>query len=184
MSKQPSLARRQNGEPIEGEYQFGKANEQEKPRRFKQIGFAEPNMFDSVTKKKQLVALVNDLPQTLVKEPCPFIVSEKHTSSVLFDTQHAKDWMEALDGQEHITDIFIVTPVKGKFDSLKQQVAELLGPFIVTEIEKTPMADGFQANAEFFTLTYETPVGVNYQTAFARIALAAVVAGGQRRRTD
>jgi adenine-specific DNA-methyltransferase len=32
------------------------------------------------------------------------------------------------------------------------------------------MADGFNANAEFFTLTYETPISVNYQTAFARIA--------------
>jgi len=36
--------------------------------------------------------------------------------------------------------------------------------------DEFPMADGFEANAEFFTLTYETPVAVNYQTAFARIA--------------
>jgi len=33
-----------------------------------------------------------------------------------------------------------------------------------------PMADGFEENAEFFTLTYETPLAVSYQTAFARIA--------------
>ena len=32
------------------------------------------------------------------------------------------------------------------------------------------MADGFEENAEFFTLTYETPLAVSYQTAFARIA--------------
>ena len=32
------------------------------------------------------------------------------------------------------------------------------------------MAEGFEENAEFFTLTYETPVAVNYQTAFTRIA--------------
>jgi adenine-specific DNA-methyltransferase len=37
-------------------------------------------------------------------------------------------------------------------------------------IDKFPMADGFEENAEFFTLTYETPVSVSYQTAFARIA--------------
>ena len=36
--------------------------------------------------------------------------------------------------------------------------------------DEFPMADGFEQNAEFFTLTYETLVGVNYQTAFARIA--------------
>ncbi|MBS1867845.1 MAG: site-specific DNA-methyltransferase, partial [Acidobacteria bacterium] len=33
--------------------------------------------------------------------------------------------------------------------------------------DEFPMADGFAENAEFFTLTYETPVGVSYQTAFA-----------------
>lgn len=36
--------------------------------------------------------------------------------------------------------------------------------------DEFPMADGFDENAEFFTLTYETPVAVSYQTAFARIA--------------
>jgi adenine-specific DNA-methyltransferase len=36
--------------------------------------------------------------------------------------------------------------------------------------DEFPMADGFEENAAFFTLTYETPIAVNYQTAFARIA--------------
>lgn len=36
--------------------------------------------------------------------------------------------------------------------------------------DEFPMADGFEENAEFFTLTYETPVAVSYQTAFSRIA--------------
>ncbi|HEV2293859.1 MAG TPA: DNA methyltransferase [Tepidisphaeraceae bacterium] len=36
--------------------------------------------------------------------------------------------------------------------------------------DEFPMADGFAENAEFFTLTYETPIAVSYQTAFARIA--------------
>jgi adenine-specific DNA-methyltransferase len=36
--------------------------------------------------------------------------------------------------------------------------------------DEFPMADGFEENAEFFTLTYETPISVSYQTAFARIA--------------
>ena len=37
-------------------------------------------------------------------------------------------------------------------------------------VNEFPMADGFAENAEFFTLTYETPVGVSHQTAFNRIA--------------
>ena len=36
--------------------------------------------------------------------------------------------------------------------------------------DEFPMADGFEENAEFFTLTYETPVAVSHNMAFARIA--------------
>ncbi|MBS0632445.1 MAG: site-specific DNA-methyltransferase [Verrucomicrobia bacterium] len=36
--------------------------------------------------------------------------------------------------------------------------------------DEFPMSDGLAENAEFFTLTYETPLAVSYQTAFARIA--------------
>ena len=177
--------KRPDGEPIEGEYQFGKTVEKEKPRRFIQIGFSVSNLFDSVTSKKQLVALIHGLPQTLVTEDCPFIVSEEYTSSILFDSQCGEEWLEALEGQEHITDFYIVTPVKRTFDTLKKQVSELLGPIIVSEVGKIPMADGFEENAEFFTLSYETPHGVSYQTAFARIApLLWMRAGSVGRRID
>jgi len=51
--------------------------------------------------------------------------------------------------------------------------------------DEFPMADGFEENAEFFTLTYETPVAVSYQTAFARIApLLWLRAGSVGRRID
>jgi adenine-specific DNA-methyltransferase len=170
-----------DGEPIEGEYLFGKIVEQEKPRSFLQIGFTESNMIDSVTKKKQLVALVKGLPQTLVKEPCPFIVSEEHTSSILFDTQHAEDWLEALEGQTHITDFYIVTAVKRTFDRLKQEVAELLGPFIVNEVEKVPMSEGFEENAEFFTLDLRNADFRQLSDRLCSHRAVTVAACGQRR---
>jgi adenine-specific DNA-methyltransferase len=51
--------------------------------------------------------------------------------------------------------------------------------------DEFPMADGFEANAEFYTLTYETPVGVSHQTAFARIApLLWLRAGSVGRRIE
>jgi adenine-specific DNA-methyltransferase len=51
--------------------------------------------------------------------------------------------------------------------------------------DEFPMADGFAENAEFFTLTYESPVAVSYQTAFARIApLLWLRAGSVGRRVD
>lgn len=51
--------------------------------------------------------------------------------------------------------------------------------------DEFPMADGFTENAEFFTLTYETPLAVTYQLAFARIApLLWMRAGSRGRRID
>lgn len=51
--------------------------------------------------------------------------------------------------------------------------------------DEFPMADGFEENAEFFTLTYETPVSVSYNLAFNRIApLLWLRAGAQGSRID
>ncbi|MEJ8804385.1 site-specific DNA-methyltransferase [Pontibacter sp. H249] len=56
-----------------------------------------------------------------------------------------------------------------------------------TFTDEFPMSDGLEENAEFFTLTYETPTSVSYQTdsAFARIApLLWLRAGSVGRRID
>lgn len=51
--------------------------------------------------------------------------------------------------------------------------------------DEFPMEEGFEENAEFFTLTYETPVSVTHNFAFARIApLLWLRAGSQGRRID
>lgn len=48
--------------------------------------------------------------------------------------------------------------------------------------DEFPMADGFAENAEFFTLTYENPLAVSYQTAFAHIAPLLWLRAGSRGR--
>jgi adenine-specific DNA-methyltransferase len=51
--------------------------------------------------------------------------------------------------------------------------------------DEFPMAEGFEENAEFFTLTYETPVAVNHNRAFERIApLLWLRAGSSGSRID
>ena len=51
--------------------------------------------------------------------------------------------------------------------------------------DKFPMAEGFEESAEFFTLTYETPVAVSHNRAFARIApLLWMRAGSEGRRIN
>jgi adenine-specific DNA-methyltransferase len=153
-SKYTILGERDDGAVLQGEYLTGKKMEIEKPRNFTHIGFCDPATLSTPAKKKQVVSLVNGLPQTLVKKGCQFIVSEEHTASVLFDPAAAEAWLEALDGQEHITDFYIVTPIKRVFDELKAQVLDLLGPLLVPEEEKRPMAEGFAANLAYFKLDF------------------------------
>ncbi|OYR21236.1 site-specific DNA-methyltransferase [Brucella thiophenivorans] len=51
--------------------------------------------------------------------------------------------------------------------------------------DEFPMAQGFAANTEFFTLTYETPVAVSHNRAFTRIApLLWMRAGSRGRRIE
>ena len=51
--------------------------------------------------------------------------------------------------------------------------------------DEFPMADGFEENAEFFTLTYEARNAVNHNLAYARIApMLWLRAGAQGRRID
>ncbi|WP_282110763.1 site-specific DNA-methyltransferase [Shewanella algicola] len=51
--------------------------------------------------------------------------------------------------------------------------------------EGYPMADGFAENAEFFTLTYETPIAINHNLAFSKIApLLWIRAGSKGRRIE
>lgn len=51
--------------------------------------------------------------------------------------------------------------------------------------DEFPIAEGFEENAEFFTLSYETPISVSHNSAFSRIApLLWLRAGSRGRRAD
>ncbi len=168
-SKFTILGRRDDRTHLPGEYLTGGAVNRERPRGFTQIGFVAPGALDRPAKKKQLVALIEGLPQTLVTDPCPFIVSEDHKASVLFDDGAAEDWLAALEGQDHITDLYIVTPDKKRFDALKADVQDLLGPILVPEEEKRPLAAGFPANLAYFKLEFLDKDRVALKRAFREI---------------
>ena len=168
-SKFTILGRRDDGSALAGDYLTGKAVYRERARNFTQIGFVDPASLDTLAKKKQVVALIDGLPQTLVKEPGTFVVSEDHKVSVLFDPLAADDWLEGLDGQGHITDFFIVTPTKRVFDLLKVRVAELLGPLLVAEEEKRPMSEGFAANVAYFKLDFLDKDRVSLKQSFKEV---------------
>ena len=168
-SKFTIRGQRDDGTVLPGDYLTGKTVDKEKSRSFTHIGFVDPATLDTPAKKKQVLALIDGLPQTLVKDPCPFIVSEDHKASILFDTAAAEGWLEALEEQEHITDFYIVTPTKKVFDSLKARVAELLGPLLVSEDEKRPVSAGFAANLAYFKLDFLDKNRVALKRAFREI---------------
>jgi adenine-specific DNA-methyltransferase len=88
------------------------------------------------------------------------------------------DW-EGYGISENVTKARIAAAITGKTpdgDPIK-------GEYKFTD--EFPMSEGFEENAEFFTLTYETPVAVSHNMAFARIApLLWMRAGSRGRRID
>ncbi|EEP91778.1 site-specific DNA-methyltransferase [Yersinia kristensenii] len=65
---------------------------------------------------------------------------------------------------DHITKPRVAAAITGKTPD-----GELIkGDYKFTD--EFPMSEGFEENAEFFTLTYETPVSISYNLAFNRIA--------------
>ena len=106
--------------------------------------------------KKELVALCcqGKLPQSLVKADSKFIVSDDHPCTILFDIGYTEEWLEALEDQDQVTEIFIVTKNNEAYKKAKAAVQELLGNIIEEEPVLRPMSDGFAANAQFFKLSF------------------------------
>jgi adenine-specific DNA-methyltransferase len=88
------------------------------------------------------------------------------------------DW-EKLGICDYITKPRVQAAITGKTPEGKP----IKGDYKFTD--EFPMADGFYESAEFFTLTYETPLAVSYQTAFSHIApLLWLRAGSMGERID
>ena len=168
-SKFTIRGQRDDGTPLPGDYLTGGTVERERPRRIVHIGFVDPAALNTAARKKQLVALLPSLPQTLATEDSAFIVSEDHASSVLFDETAAADWLDALDGQEQITDLYVVATTKKVFNQIKAQVQNLLRPLRITEEEKRPLAEGFAANLAYFRLDFLDQDRVALKRAFREI---------------
>ena len=80
---------------------------------------------------------------------------------------------------DYITKPRIAAAITGK----TPEGMDIEGEYKATD--EFPMSEGFEESAEFFTLTYETPVAVSHNRAFARIApLLWMRAGSEGRRID
>ena len=165
------LGKRADGTVLSGEYFTNQTTTKEVNRSFYQLGFVENPASLTPAAKKQIVALIgkDKLPQSLVKADSRFIVSEKHTASVLFDPDAADEWLNALEDQEHITDFYIVAKDSRTYNNIRQKVVDLLGTVTVTEPLKRPMSEGFAANVEYFKLGFLDKNSVSLGQQFAEI---------------
>jgi adenine-specific DNA-methyltransferase len=174
------LGRRDDGTELDGQIFTGDRVEKEKSRTFFHVGFANPSAFvcnaddpDRVKRRtlanqKQLIALTG-IPQSQLKEPASFVVSPEHSDSVLFDAQAAESWLQALDGQDHVTNFYIVVETKKEFDALKTKVTDLLGPQMISEDERRQMREGFASNLAYFKLEFLDKDRVALKQAFREV---------------
>lgn len=145
-----------DGNPLSGYYHTFLKQEKEKDRTIKQISLIDDPSSLKTAQKKEIVALCcqGKLPQSLVKANSKYIVSEDHPCSILFDIYYSEKWLEALDGQDQITELYVVTKNNEAFKKLKNDIDDLLGKIIEEEPLLRPMSDGFDANVKYFKLGF------------------------------
>ncbi len=179
-SKFSVLGRRDDGTSLNGEYLTNQTVDKAIDRFFHQISFVDSTAPLTPTIMKQIIDTIglpsgskkaisrlkdypdeikkiltaSQLPKNTIKRDTTFIVSEKHTVSILFDVTSVDAWLDALEGQDHITDFYIVTSDNHAFTAIKEKVVDILGTLSVTEPLKRPMREGFPANVEYFKLGF------------------------------
>lgn len=146
-----------NGKPIEGDYITSLTETKLTERKFTQINFLTAEA--TKKQKKALVTLINkqkDVKLPTMNEDVVFLLSEedKYNATILFDTAEADVWMEELDGNSHITNIYIVAEKDAIYRKIKADVSEMMGQIEETVPVKMPMKDGFEANAAFYKLSF------------------------------
>ena len=146
-----------NNQPIEGDYITSLTETKETDRKFTQITFLPAEA--TLKHKKALVTLINkqkDVKLPTMTSDLPFLASEddSYNASILFDIAKIDEWLEALEGNDHITNFYIVAEKDSIYKTLKEEVKELMGKIEETVPVKMPMKDGFKANAAFFKLGF------------------------------
>lgn len=156
-TKYSILGKREDGTSLDGRYYMLRSVEKEMNRSFYQLGFTVYPL--KKDKKKQLLSMLKDkngktqLPQKLADDSA-YIVSEDYSASILFDITETDSWLDELQDQDQITDFYIVTDDKKKFEQIKQRVIEILGTYTEQEPEIRSMSEGFEANCEYFKLSF------------------------------
>ncbi|MBR3160768.1 MAG: hypothetical protein IKF14_16910 [Atopobiaceae bacterium] len=146
-------------------------------REIRQIDYVNTEIMRSnvkrdVARKKKLLTLLSkgSLPQRLLDENADYAMADDSEVTVLFNDQAKDHWLEALDGQDQIKTLYVITDDNALFRKTKSDINDLLGQYEEEVSIPTPMADGLNANVVFFDLTYEDPELIEYGEAFEQVA--------------
>lgn len=182
-AKYTILGRRDDGTRLEGDYLTGRTVTKTKARTFRQLSFVDPATLTTAARKREVAALIDAIPGSQIKAGDPFFVSAepRHTAALLFDDAHEAAFLDALEGMEHITHFYVVTPDGRRFRALQAEIEALLGPIEVQEEERRPMAAGFPANLEYFRLDFldkdQVALGQQFRAILPLLWLRAGAAG-------
>lgn len=168
-SKYTILGRRDDRTELPGEYATGRVLTREASRNIRQIAFVDSATLDTLQKKKQLVSLIDGIPQSKVVDDQPFVVDQECNASVLFNPERVEEYIASLKDQKHITDFHVVTSSTRKFGEIRARITETLGTYLLTEEEKRPIKDGLSANLEYFRLNFLDPNEVEVGRQFEAI---------------
>ncbi len=146
------------GSPLTDTYKITRKKQVLVPRKIKKIDYVTPETLDTVTKRKNFVSNLNskysDLAQSLVKKDEPFIVSDEHSTTIIFDIEYLEEWLNEIEGKDHIQNFLIITNNNKEFNNIKDKVADLMGENQSIIEEELPMSKGFDTNAIFFKLGF------------------------------
>ena len=122
---------------MQKDYTTTRTVEEETERTIKQIRL-NPEYISDIKVRKDIVALIgkDKLPQSLVKPDIDYLVSEKHCASILFSPSAYGDWIAALDGQDHVSELYVVTSNNKEFKMIKELLIDSMGAMSVSRQRK------------------------------------------------
>ncbi|WP_368774772.1 site-specific DNA-methyltransferase [Bacillus aerius] len=160
--------KREDGILLEGKYTTSIKQVVEKTRKFKHLSFVDGKTLNG-TSKKQLVSLIEGVPQSKISASTDYFIDSNYTASILFNDSKVEEFLEGLNEMQHITDIYVVSTKKGIFNELKSSINDLLGPIIVQEDQELPLSNGFKENLAYFKLEFLDPDEVALGRQFDKI---------------
>lgn len=143
-----------NGDALDGNYITTVKQSVDEDRKIVQIAIDGCSM--PMDAKKSILRLLkkSGVPQNALMTNSNYILGEDYTASIIFNVEYADEWLEALEEQPQVNEIYVVTDKNAVFKRLKAAVNDTMGPVSIEETVTRPMADGFKANAVFFKLGF------------------------------